>query len=224
MMARVYEFWTNRGVKLVVPSKIQNIEKLRISFSYLPNLEFVEISNDPILESDEVHKMSKVLKLRVLNSGHRRYLVFQKIFPFMGLNQHLALGAFVYLSDFKSSRFRNHYFNREDFPNFPKKFMFIDRKVGTEREIAREVIEANSKENLDVIENEIGIPFHQLGFYMELAEELHLVGSAPLCLALVLGTKTKLNLHYVSHESEQMKGDSSNGDWQTFNFSSGKFI
>jgi hypothetical protein len=224
MMARVYEFWTNRGVKLVVPSKIQNIEKLQASFGYLPNLEFIGIANDPIVEEEEVHRISKELQLRVLNSGHKRFLMLQKIFPFMGLNQLLALGAFVYLTDFYSYQFRKYYFrSKVDFRITPK-YIFIDRKVGTEREIAIGVVKAILKENLVIVENEMKIPFHQLGCYMEMANELHLVGSAPLCLSLVLGTNTKLNVHYVLHESEHMKGDSPNNRWKTFNVSTGKFI
>jgi hypothetical protein len=220
MMAKVYEFWNEQGSSLVIPAKKQNIQKLRQVFRYLPDIEFCEVSNDPLEEAKEVHELSKQMNLKILSSGRSRFLTLQRLYPGLGLNQILALGSLVYIPTFYSQRFRSYYLKDRE-PETPfDGYVFFDRKVGTPYEVASEIMESNSNKRLFIIENDIRIPFEKLGKIMDSAEELHLVGSAPLCLALILGTETKLNLHYVNEPQQWMKGDAPSDRWKTFDLKS----
>jgi hypothetical protein len=81
-------------------------------------------------------------------------------------------------------------------PDVP--FAFVDHHPGTSREIPSDVLSAIQSRGLLIVQNPRGTELSQIMPLLDYAEELHLVASAPLCLALTIDAKAKSRTHYDS--------------------------
>lgn len=207
--ARSYEIWAERCSSVHVPCKPRNAEILRRLYAYIPNLTFEALdSDDPRDEERGVHFLSRKLELPVVNAGRALYYHLKRLFPDFGINRLLALCLATNPIDLESFRLRAHLERTRIVRSLTSSFVFIDHHPDTpSRRVPDAVIDELQSKNIDIVFNSSSIPFHELFELMDQAEELHLVASAPLCLALATGTSSKMNVCYTPSRENLLKGD-----------------
>lgn len=211
LMARVLETWSQSHVKIHVPAKKRNIDSLRQLYSYLSNVIWHEISDDPNRESEDVHALAASLQLPTVNAGQAKLLMLRRIFPELGLNQLLALSANVLVNDLSSARMRAAVLGSEGIERLD--YAFVDWRPGTSRAIDERNLTEIRNRGLEIVVNDVNSPFTAIAPILAQAQELHLVGSAPLCLAMVLGIQPKSAFFYRLDNAEGLRGDDPSGIW-----------
>ena len=105
--------------------------------------------------------------------------------------------------------------NQEEPP--PEPYAFIDHHPGTAREIPNRVLSGIKERSFRLIENPRGLPLYSMLRLLDSAQELHMVNSAPLCLALTIDAEAPVRIHYDSLSDPVSK---SYERWKTVNLGS----
>ena len=193
-IAKALERWAEGGRRVVMPVWEHNMKTVSEIFAYLPKLELIsmraEFRDIPELVR-QLEQTAGELKCEFVEGGYSRLSAMSWLFPERGLINLLSLCLLVNLESPVSDRLRSHVLklNKSVKPQHP--YAFVDHWPGTPREIPGDVLSACSAKGLQLVHNPREQPFLELAQLMAEAEELHLVPSAPLCLAIVLGVSPK---------------------------------
>ena len=93
-----------------------------------------------------------------------------------------------------------------------RSFAYIDHHPGTERSIPKKVLEMLERRDILVVQNPRNEPLASTLALMDSAAELHLVNSAPLCMALTLDARSLKKIHYDSRNDPATKSYS---NWES---------
>lgn len=206
-----------------LPVKARNMAIMTALISYVEEIQVHEIPDDAALELDSIRALSRDLDLPVLYGGHLLYNALVGRIHSKGINGLLAL-LLGYEGSLTSDKLRAHVLSAFPGPSSPEApYRFIDHHPGTEREIPARAVERWNPE-LSSIYNSMTIDFLHLGALMDNARELHLMSSAPLCLALAadLGRNSADRFRYRVAESFPLRGDYSS-DWREVSVSGSNF-
>lgn len=219
LSARTIEIWASRVETLHLPVKNRNFDTMSELFRYVPNLRLHSIVDDPIYECEQIANLSRRLAVPILRGGNHVLPLIQRIFPNYGLNHQLSLTCLVKLDNLSSSKFCSANGIRTD-SEFEGGYAFVDNHPGTDREIPQWVIEDILCRGLQAIFNDPRISFAEMMKVMAGSKELYLVGSAPLCTALVLNLKKDTQIYFKSSKGDFLKSDDAGNFWTTYDIAS----
>jgi hypothetical protein len=176
------------------------------AFGELEGLSLFEIPDSAKQEKSMVRSISASINAPIVVAGHRTLAPLRRAFPELPLNSLFNLSVGVSPTDLVSGDLRDRLtkLSQCEVPDVP--FAFVDHHPGTPREIPRGILAGIESRGLLVIQNPLGTPLAELVSLLDAAEELHLVASAPLCLALTLDARAKSRTHYDSLGDPISKG------------------
>jgi len=211
LAARGIEAWARGGRIVHLPVWSRNLDTLSSLFSYIPTLQLHPIS--PEAQEEEVTRLSVSLNAHLVEGGRSKLLLFMELFPELGLNQLLLLTVNVRVKRLSSKSLKENllatHTESHEMPD-----VVIDHHPNTPREIPAAVISELHLLYSRILYNTPEIPFMKLGHAMLSAKELHLVGSAPLCLAIATGCRPE-TANYWRHENGwYLKGDNEDEVWK----------
>lgn len=212
-MARVLEERCDANDVVFLPAKKRNEKHVREIFSYIGNLQVLPVPNSSRLERLAVSALSMALRARLEEVGHSKLPSIRKNFPGLHLNSQFNVAAGLDPADLVSHRLHNHLLSLWQAPPPDFDYAFVDHHRFTDREIPTKELEEIEKRGLRVVENDHSLPLQCQLEIMKRAKELHMVASAPLCLALTTGIRNKSNIYWDSLGEEHTK--SSYPGWET---------
>jgi hypothetical protein len=191
----------------VIPVKPRNLRNVERFFAYIPNVEVVALPSDnPAEEVFRVQEMAAQTGAGLIQAGRNTYGCISHAFPEYGINRHLLLCGLASRSSAVSVRFRSHVLGLGDCPlPLEEKYVFVDHHPGTEREIP--MGQFDGWPDALRVTNPLDVPLHSLATVMEQAAELHLVSSAPLCLALTADLGKGRRVRYRVGDNAPLKLD-----------------
>ncbi len=199
--ALAIEAWASRVPSLMVPVKPRNLRNVEQFLAYIPNVEVVSLPSDnPAEEVIRVQQMAARSGAGLIQAGRSTYGCIAHAFPEYGINRRLLLCGLVSRSSAVSARFRSHVLSLSEFTSpLEEEYVFVDHHPGTEREIPMQQL--SSWPDSSRVMNPSEVPLYSLATVMEHAAELHLVSSAPLCLALTadLGQGRRVRYRVGNH-------------------------
>jgi hypothetical protein len=182
-MAGVVDAWADKCEAVFMPVKTRNFKLLSELFAYVPNLVLVEVEASSRLEEIKIaSKFAKRHGLELVNKAS--FADLSRSFPELGVNGRLALMIGGDPGNLRSEGLASHL--EQSFAGaIPRRdYAFIDHHPGTRREIPPQKLDAIKKRGLQLVVHDPNTSFLDLHETMKNASELHLVSSAPLCLAL----------------------------------------
>jgi len=203
--ARIFENWLGIDVEIHLPVKSQNMNFMKAVFGDWDGLNLHQISGDNRFENYEIQKLSSELDTPIASVNLSDIGFLKKIYPNYCLNSYFNMIFGLDPFDLVSQKFRTSIekIPQDDPLNEP--YVFFDHHKDTEREIPSHLIEAINSKGLRVLENPRDRELFRLLNVMDSAAELHLVNSAPLCLALTADAKPPVRIHYDSLEDPVTK-------------------
>jgi hypothetical protein len=200
-----------RNVEVVWPVKTRNFDFLNVAFTGWEGLSIVKI-HENLREDLQIAKLALDTKSRVVSLGHRGLPAMRLLFPEYTLNSLFNLFIGVDPLNLVSRGLRESLLklDQEHPPHEP--YVFLDHHPGSAREIPNQVLNGIQERGLRVIENPRELPLYSMVRLLDSAQELHMVNSAPLCLALTIDATAPERIHYDT------LGDSlarSYGRWKT---------
>ena len=196
--AKLFEHWSSSKRTVHVPCKSRNIENLSTIFGYLEGVRFHPISDDPKHEKKQVRELAKKLKLPIVNSGRECLTYMQNRFPSEGLNVALMRGAGLRTAGLFSQNFRTHVLSLPQITPPNGNYIFINQTT------SKGVVDIPSVDEPSENRGEIVYPNPESRLYehaslIDNAQELQSVGSAFMCLALVLGARPPIKKHFLRY-------------------------
>jgi len=210
--ARIFENWLGINVEIHLPVKSQNMNFMKAVFGHWNGLNLHQISGDSRLENYEIRKLSSELDLPIASVNLSDIAFLKEIYPDYCLNSYFNMIFGLDPFDLVSQKFRASIEKIPQDDPLSEPYVFIDHHKGTPREIPIHVIEEMKAKGLRILENPRDRELFRLLNLMDSAVELHLVNSAPLCLALTADAKTQKRVHYDSLEDPVTK---SYENWST---------
>ena len=206
--ALALEAWSTRVPHVIVPAKPRNAPTLKEMLAYLPNVEVVPLeTDDPRFEVQEVLRVAGGYKAEVVQASHEVFGWASRAYPEFGINRQLLVAALVQRDSAASQRFREHVLSLTPFElAVSEPYAFVDHHPETEREIPREFM-ARIESMGNVVLNPRGVPLHELVHLIDRAKELHMVSSAPLCLALTANLGESCRFMYRVGQAGLLKAD-----------------
>jgi hypothetical protein len=171
---------------------------MKAAFGNLQGLELIEIPDFPKYEGSLVEGISRANNAAIVRAGHGSLGPLRWAYPELPLNSLFNLSVGIPAADLLAQDLRERLGEclQSEIPQVP--FAFIDHHPGTTREIPAEVLEGIKRKGLLIVQNPLGTDLAQIMSLLDAAEELHLVASAPLCLALTVDARAKSRTHYDS--------------------------
>lgn len=181
------EEWASRADLVLLPVKMRNISTMRHAVSYLPNVETIGISDEipAHLEPSAARSIARRHQAKIVDAGRYVFYWAQRAFPEFGINRCLSLSALSYPTSMTSHRFATHLANVDAWQPPSGVFAFVDHHPGTPRQVPRQLMDELASRVDTVVLNPRDVPLLRLHLAMSEASELHLVSSAPLCMALL---------------------------------------
>jgi len=203
--ARVFEKWLDTGVEIHLPVKSQNMNFMKAVFGDWDGLNLHQISGDDSSENYEIQELSSQLNTPIASVNLRDIAYLKRIYPNYCLNSHFNMIFGLDPFDLVSQKFRASIEKISQVDPLDEPYAFIDHHKDTDREIPSYVIKTIKSKGLRVLENPRNRALFRLLKVMDSASELHLVNSAPLCLALTADAKPLVRIHYDSLEDPVTK-------------------
>ena len=196
--ARIVNAYLDSGTEVLWPVKNRNLKFMKAAFGNLQGLSLIGIPDFPKNEESIVTEISRLEKAPVIVAGHGALGPLRRAFPELPLNSLFNLSVGIPAKDLLSQDLRERLeeHTQAEVPDGP--FAFIDHHPGTPREIPADKLAEIERRGLHVVQNPLGVELARIVSLLDAAEELHLVASAPLCLALTIDAKAKLRTHYDS--------------------------
>jgi hypothetical protein len=196
--AQIVQSYLTAGTQVIWPVKKKNFNFMCEVYGAVPGIELHVISDSQSDEIAAIRLISKRSRAAVVVAGHSIFQPLRLAFPELSINSMFNLSVGIDSKNLVSPYFRNLLAALEpaSVPSVP--FAFVDHHPGTSREIPDNVLIGIHKRGLEVVLNPREIPLSRALDYLDKAEELHLVPSAPLCLALTVDAKAKVRIHYDS--------------------------
>ena len=190
------ESWLSAGCQLHLPVKPRNFDFLNAAYGNLEGLS-LHIINDENPEKLEVADLAKKLVVsEVVEIGHSHLPIAKILFPEVFLNGVFNIIGGLTPDRLVSQRLRGALVSSEQNPVPEHPFAFVDHHPGTIREIPSNVLESVRDRGLRIFENPRDVPLQSLLAVMDSADELHMVPSAPLCMAMTVDAQSKQRFHY----------------------------
>jgi hypothetical protein len=206
--AKLLEHWSLAGRFVHVPCKSRDYKNLKVVFSYLDNVRFHPISDSPKKEKSEVRSLAKKLGLPVVSTGRRCLAYTLKRCPDDGLNIALMKGAGFHTLGLSSIEFRKNVLALNQIQPPRGDYAFVNeltsrgsRPIEGVKDLAR---------RLDIVYETSGRLLYEHALLIDKAKELHSVGSAFMCLALVIDANPATKKHYLDY---QLLSDDPYGTW-----------
>jgi hypothetical protein len=196
--ARIVESYLASGTEVIWPVKTRNIDFMKIAYGRLPGLELIEVPDFNKHEWSLVRRISKANRVKIVVAGHSLLRPLSEAFPELPLNSLFNLSVGIHPMDLVSPDLRERLGTSQQAPIPSVPFAFVDHHPGTPREIPLEVLSGVSSRGLLIFNNPRFLNLTKVVSLMDAADELHLVASAPLCLALTIGARAKVKVHYDS--------------------------
>jgi hypothetical protein len=207
-LATSFEAWADTGHQVLIPTKPKNLDRVSTLFSYLDNVVVLPLeSDDPLNEESNVLRLSESLNVPVIDAGRSVYSWATECFPGLGVNGCLSAAALVQHRGLVSSRFRQNLLNQAQEPPPDRPYAFVDHHPGTPREIPESLLLGIESRELELVFNPRSAPLEQTALLMEMSQELHLVSSAPLCLALTANLGRGKRFRYRELDRDPLKLD-----------------
>lgn len=196
--AQIVQSYLAAGTQVLWPVKKKNFNFMSEVYGAVPGIELHVISDSQSDEIAAIRLISKLSRAEVVVAGHNTFQPLRLAFPELSINSMFNLSVGLDSKNLVSPYFRNLLAALEPatVPSVP--FAFVDHHPGTSREIPDSVLRGLQTRGLEVVLNPREIPLSRALDYLDKAEELHLVPSAPLCLALTVDAKAKVRIHYDS--------------------------
>lgn len=206
--------------RVYLPVRPSYMNQVRDLYASLPNVRLLPLSGRVVGDRKTLWRLGDRLGLPLLTAGHEAYALIHRAFPDHSLNWHLNAACGVATDDLI----------RRDLGGFVKqvaqervpsgRYAFVDHHPGTEREIPEGVLEDISRRGLAIVENPRAVPLTATLSLMQHAEELHLVSSAPLCMALTFDAGARYRYRYRVRDEFPLLLDYPM-DWQELSVSNG---
>jgi hypothetical protein len=196
--ARILKSYLDFGSEVFWPVKTRNFSFMNAAFGSLEGLELIEISDSPEREASIVKGISESFGAKIVVAGHRVFNPLRQAFPDLPFNSLFNLSVGMNPMDLVAPDLRARLNGQEQCMSPDVPFAFVDHHPGTSREIPSDVLSAIQSRGLLIVQNPRGTELSQIMPLLDDAEELHLVASAPLCLALTIDAKAKSRTHYDS--------------------------
>jgi hypothetical protein len=195
--SRLVEELVKQQISVVWPVKQKNFDFLKVAFADVDGLSLVKI-NDNTREDFQVTKISIQTGSRVVSLGHSHLSAMHYLFPEYSLNS--LFNLFVGMDPLKlvSLRLRDRISRTAQLMPPTEPFAFLDHHPGTVREIPQEVLSALRERGLRLVDNPRDAPLYSTVRLLDSAQEIHLVNSAPLCLALTIDATAPVRINYDS--------------------------
>jgi hypothetical protein len=210
--ARAIEAYINAGLNVVIPTKRKNLEFISSAYGSWSGVIVAEISDYDQDEIKEIKRLKREFNFRVLVVGHSLLRIVDRIEGDISLNEKLNYCAGLRRGRLISSKLRNSLISLDQYPVPPRPYAFIDHHPGTERELPQQILDTLISRNVAIIDNPRNVCMSRLIDLLDNAEELHLVASAPLCLALTVNAKSPTKYYYRTNGQHSLKSDSYK-DW-----------
>jgi hypothetical protein len=194
--ARIVKSYLDAGTQVFWPVKKKNISFMSSAFGSLGGIELIEINDSPEQENSEVKEIAVSRKAKVVMAGHRVLNPLRQAFPHLPLNSLFNLSVGMSPADLIAPDLRARLSLGEQYLSPDVPFAFVDHHPGTHREIPESILTSIKSRGLVIVNNPMGTALSKIMPLLDDAEELHLVGSAPLCLALTIDSKAKSRTHY----------------------------
>jgi len=208
-MASTYEEWARLSEEVFVPSKPRNVAELKSIFSYIPNLSILELDgNDPFVERENVAAMAARTGAEVVDGGRQLYGLLSRLFPRLGINRVLSLCLGSNPTSLASESLSLHLGSHQEVPIPQEPFALIDHHPDVpSRRIPAEMLSRIARRFDTVVHNPREASMTDLYGLMASASELHLIASAPLCLALATGLGAERKVAYIPNRKKLIKND-----------------
>ena len=220
-LAPALEAWAAVVPEVILPAQPRNVPNLSVLFSYVPNITVVGLEGrGPSAEESEVRELAKKSGASTVQAGRLVYASALKAFPEMGINRQLMASALVLRDTGVSENLRTHLLSLPD-PYFPPEhpYAVLDHHPGTNREVPSGYLDRVTA-HLHLLSNPREVRIHKLGPLLDCADALHLVSSAPLCLALTANLGSGRRVRYRVGNEAPLKQDYP-ADWLEFRLGTG---
>jgi hypothetical protein len=191
---------------VVLPTKQRNVPFIEATFGKWNGILVAPIIDNPKYETIEILKIKLKFMFPVQIIGHHLLALADKLLGDVNLNEKFNYLAGIPREKLVSERLRESClaWPQEEIPLKP--YAFIDHHPNTSREISFDYICAIENRGLDVILNCTNVPLFALVDVLDKASEVHLVASAPLCLALTTGAKCERKYYYRTEGQATISG------------------
>ena len=196
--ARIVKSYLDSGAEVFWPVKKRNIRFMGAAFGTLEGLELIEIADSPEHEWSEVKRISVASRAKIATAGHRVLDPLRHAFPQLPLNSLFNLSVGMSPTDLIAPDLRVRLNAGEQYLSPGVPFAFVDHHPGTPREIPDSILSSIESRGLMVVHNPRGTELSTIMPLLDDAEEIHMVASAPLCLALTIDANAKSRTHYDS--------------------------
>jgi hypothetical protein len=212
----IVEQLLNRKIEVVWPVKPRNLNFMNHAFNDWGGLSIVRL-NESLREDFQIRKIAFETKSSVVSLGHGQLSSMRTLFPEFSLNSLFNLFIGLDPLNLVSQSMRDSLLklDQEEPPLEP--YAFLDHHPGTAREIPSQALSDIKERGLRLIENPRDLPLFSTVRLLDSAQELHMVNSAPLCLALTTDAKASVRIHYDTHGDPVSK---SYERWKTKNLGS----
>jgi hypothetical protein len=180
---------------VVVPSKTRNYDFLKSTYGTWDGVILEKVNDNPRWENLEILKLKLKHRFRVKVVGHH-LLESNWAEQEISLNEQFNRIAGIPPKKLKSTKLREtcEIYSQAHPPK--QKYIFVDHYPGTDREIPSKILEDATNSGFEILMNDTSIPLYRLIKILDNALEIHVVASAPLCLALTTDSKCEKKYYY----------------------------
>lgn len=196
--SRIVKSYLDSGAQVFWPVKKRNISFMQAAFGSLGGLELKEIADSPEYERSEIKRISVATRAEIVMAGHRVLNPLRLAFPELPLNSHFNLSVGMSPTDLIAPDLRVRLNAGEQYLSPSVPFAFVDHHPGTPREIPHSILGSIESRGLMVVHNPREAELSTIMPLLDDAQEIHMVASAPLCLALTIDAKSQSRNHYDS--------------------------
>ena len=194
--SRIIERLLDRGVEVFLPVKSMYMEFMTKVFGGWQGLRFFRVGNSYDFELTRISYHARMMGVKVLNLGHRSYPTARRLFPEFPITSVFNILGGVPPHDVVSSRFRSSLFALPQIQPRTSPYAFVDHHPGTWREIDGVILNRLKDAGLEIVFNPRDSPLYSTLKLMDSAAEVHLVPSAPLCMALTADIQSPKRVHH----------------------------
>jgi hypothetical protein len=180
---------------VVVPSKKRNFDFLKSTYGNWDGVILEKINDNSLWDNVELLKLKLKHRFQIKVVGHH-LLKSNWAEQEISLNEQFNRIAGIPPQKLRSIKLRETC--ELNFQAHPPRcnYIFVDHHPGTDREIPKEILEDATNRGFEILKNDTSIPLYRLIKVLDNAQEIHVVASAPLCLALTTDSKCQKKYYY----------------------------